>query len=64
MGARIPQALAGSDNEVEMDEDGARTVVELIAGTTLAAGIVAAGGLLFGRVQEIIGQNQNISDLY
>jgi len=64
MGFRIPQALAGDDNEIEMDEDGARRVVELIAGTAVGAGILAIGGYLFSRGQEIAGTNQNISDLY
>lgn len=64
MGFRIPQALAGSDNEVGMDEDGARTVFELIGGTALGAGILAAGAVIYRRIADVAGTEQNVSDLY
>mgnify|MGYP006876402930 CR=1 FL=1 len=64
MGFRIPSALAGEDNEVELDEDGARTILELVAGTAIGAGILALGGYLFNRAQNVAGTDSGISDLY
>lgn len=64
MGFRVPTALAGEDNEVEMDGDGARKVLELIAGTGLAAGIVTAGVFLFNRASNVAGSDQQVQDLY
>jgi len=64
MGFRIPSALAGDDNEVEMDEDGARKVLEMVAGTALGAGILAGGALIYRRIASVAGTNQNVTDLY
>jgi len=64
MGFRLPQALAGSDNEVELNEDGARRVLELIAGTTMAAAIVAAAGYAWSRLADVAGAESNVGDLY
>lgn len=64
MGFRIPSALAGDDNEVEMDEDGARKVLELVAGTALGAGILAIGGYLYQRAANVAGSNNEVSDFY
>jgi len=64
MGFRVPQALAGSDNEIEMDEDGARTVLEMVAGTALGAGILAGGAIVYRKFANVAGTNKNVSDLY
>lgn len=56
---RIPEALAGSDNEVEMDGRGARKVIELVAGTAVGAGIIAAGAYLYKRAAERVGAQES-----
>lgn len=64
MGFKIPAALAGDDNEVEMDEDGARRVIQLIGGTFLGGIIIAAGGYLANRALSAAGSNKNAADFY
>lgn len=64
MGFKLPSALAGDDNEVELDEDGARTVIQLILGTGVGAGILALGGYMYRRAASVAGANKRISDLY
>lgn len=64
MAFRIPQALAGTDNEVSVDEDGARTVAELVAGTALAAAILAGGGMVYQKFANVVGTESQVSDLY
>ena len=64
MGFKIPSALAGDDNEIEMDEDGARTVLELIAGTAIGAAILAGGAMLYRKGADVVGANKNVGDLY
>lgn len=64
MGFRIPSALAGDENEVEVNEEGARAVLEMIAGTALGAMILAGGAMVYRRFASVIGTNQNVSDLY
>jgi hypothetical protein len=64
MGFRVPSALAGDDNEVEMDEEGARTVLEMTAGTALGAGILAGGAMLYRRLADVAGTNKNVTELY
>jgi hypothetical protein len=64
MGFRIPSALAGEDNEVELDTDGAQRVLELVAGTALGAGILAGGAMLYRRAAGAVGGEQNVTDLY
>jgi len=60
----LPAALAGDDNEINADEDGARRVAMLIGGTALGAGIIAAGGMVYQRAADVLGTEQNVSDLY
>ncbi len=64
MGFRIPSALAGDDNEIEMNEDGARRVVQLIGGTAVGAIILAIGGYAANRVLNAAGTQKQVSDLY
>lgn len=64
MGFRVPQALAGSDNEIEANEDGMRKVLELVAGTALGAGILAGGAIIYQRFASVAGTNQNVTDMY
>lgn len=63
MGFRLPSALAGDDNEVTMDEEGARTVAELIAGVAGGLGIVTAGVMIYRKFANMAGQD-NLGDLY
>lgn len=62
MDFRIPDAI--SDDDVGMDGDGLRKVAEMIAGTALGAGILAAGAYLYRRLAQTAGGEQNLSDLY
>ncbi len=64
MGFKIPSALAGDDNEVELNEEGARRVVQLIGGTAVGAGILAIGGYIFKRASSVAGANSDLGDLY
>lgn len=64
MGPRLPEALAGSDNQVEASEEGMRKVLELIAGTSLAAAIVAAGVFLFNKANEAVNSGKQMQDFY
>lgn len=64
MGFRVPSALAGEDNEVEMSGDGLRRVAELVAGTALGAGILAVGAFLYRKAASSVGGEQNLGDLY
>lgn len=64
MGPEIPSALAGSKGEIELNEDGARRVVQLITGTAIGAGILAAGAMLYRKVAGIVGANKNVGELY
>lgn len=64
MGFQIPAALAGDNNEVELNEEGARTVIRLIGGTALGAGILAAGAYAYRRAASVAGAEQNVGDLY
>lgn len=63
--ARLPEALAGSDNEVEADSDGLRKVIELVTGVSIAAGIVAVGVMAWNYVEEnILDINNQTGGLY
>jgi hypothetical protein len=64
VGFRVPEALAGDDNEVSLDQSGAQKVFEMITGTTLAVGIVAAAGYLYQRIAKAAGAEDNVEDLY
>jgi hypothetical protein len=64
MGFRLPTALAGDDNEVELNEDGARTVIELVTGTALGAVILGAGFYLYQRLTSLAGSGDPMGDLY
>lgn len=64
--ARLPEALAGKDNEVEANEDGLRKVVELVTGVGLAAGIATAGLMAWNYIETNIldAGDQSMGDLY
>ncbi len=64
VGFRVPQALAGDDNEVEADEEGMRKVLEMIAGTALGAGILASAAYVYQYLAGIAGAKKQIGDLY
>lgn len=59
MGVTLPPALAGSDNEVKANSDGARKTGRLIGGVTLMLGIGAAGSWLFKQITDATGTGQN-----
>lgn len=63
MGFRLPSALAGNDNEVSLDGDGARTVAEHVGGVVAGLSILTAGVLIYRRATEAAGQN-SLGDLY
>lgn len=62
----LPSALAGDDNEISADAEGAQRVVMLIAGTAVGAVIIATGQYLFSRMKEVAtGMNSNgFEDFY
>jgi len=62
MGFRIPDAI--DDDDIQMNQDGARRVAELVAGTALGAGILAAGAVIYRRTAGAVGAKKNVSDLY
>lgn len=64
MGFKLPSALAGDDNEVEMNEEGARRVVQLIGGTAVGAMILALGAYLANRALNVAGSQKNVNDFY
>lgn len=64
MGFTVPQALAGSDNEVELNEEGARRVIRLVGGTALGAGILAAGAYVYQWFAGIAGAEKQVGELY
>lgn len=64
MGFTVPQALAGEDNEVELNEEGARRVLRLVGGTALGAAILAAGAFFYRKGAGMVDAEQNVGDLY
>lgn len=64
MGFTVPQALAGEDNEVELNEEGARRVIRLVGGTALGAAILAVGAFLYRKGAGMVDAEQNVGDLY
>lgn len=65
VGFTLPSALAGSDNEVELNSDGAMTVAKLVGGVAAAVGIFAAGVHLARSGAQAIGADNPVpGDLY
>jgi len=58
MGFELPPALAGDDNEVELDQDGLIKVLRLTGGVAIAGGIVAAGLYVKDRLARTAGADQ------
>jgi hypothetical protein len=64
MGFQLPSALAGDNDEVELNEEGARRVIRLIGGTALGAMILGAGGMLYNKISSRFTDNNQLGDLY
>lgn len=61
----LPQALAGSNNEVPLNQKGAWRVVRLVGGVAGAVGILAAGVHVARSGASALGVSEDITeDLY
>lgn len=65
MGAKLPRALAGNDNEVSADKDGMVTAGQYVAGVVAAMGIIGVGTMIYDRISSEVGAVENpVEDLY
>lgn len=58
MGFELPPALAGDDNEVELDQDGVMKILRLTGGVAIAGMAVGAGLWLKDRIAETAGADE------